>query len=164
MSLNKTFKLTSLLISSIICFACSTTSANTQKPTDNSNKSGNSIPNAIPLIKSNPVNFKIPCSGGIYIGSFNFTKDPEEIKIKAVAKSLSGEQVCTGGSWVDSSGKFISVASIGCPEGANLAEASLDFVYSPGNGGNNQKTVYLEIKYADDKPNDCKTAEVNLSI
>jgi hypothetical protein len=126
--------------------------------------SGSSIPNARGLTKAAPVTFSVPCSGAMYIGPFAFTKDPEELKLHASAKTPSGDQICVGGQWVDSAGKFLEVAGVGCPEAAHVAESDLKLTYSPGNGGLGAKQVYLMTKFDEPKPVGCKSAEVTLSV
>jgi len=126
--------------------------------------SGSSIPNARGLSKTAPVTFSVPCSGAMYVGPFAFTKDPEELKVHATAKTPSGEQICVGGQWVDSAGKFIEVAGLGCTEAAHVAESDLKLTYSPGNGGNGAKQAYLMTKFDEPKPAGCKSAEVTLSV
>jgi hypothetical protein len=100
----------------------------------------------------------------MYVGPFTFSKDPEELKVHATAKTPSGEQICVGGQWVDSAGKFIEVAGLGCPEAAHVAESDLKLTYSPGNGGNGAKQAYLMAKFNEPKPAGCKSAEVTLSV
>jgi hypothetical protein len=126
--------------------------------------SGSSIPNARALAKATPATFAVPCTGAMYFGPFTFTKDPEELTIHATAKTPSGDQICVGGQWVDSAGKFLEVAGMGCPEAAHVAESDVKFTYSPGNGGHGAKPIYLMAKFDEAKPPGCKTAEVTLSI
>jgi hypothetical protein len=70
------------------------------------------------LTKGPSVTVGLPCSGRIYFGPFAFTTDPTPVKILFSNKSNSGQQVCTGGAWVNKDDVNVDgEAGTGCVEG-----------------------------------------------
>jgi hypothetical protein len=129
-------------------------------------RSGSSIANAKALVKGTPTTFTVPCDGSaVYVGPFTLTRDPEKLAVRAEAKGTSKAQVCMpDGHWVDAKGGNPSIASVPCVEDGKPAQTTLQYEYSPGNGGSNVTPVYWRIKHESAKPAGCDTITVTLTL
>lgn len=127
-------------------------------------KSGKSLSNAKALTKGAGDTVTLPCDARVFYGPFAFSKSPEVLTLHGSATSPDGNQVCIGGEWVDSAGKFVAVAGIGCPEGSAATEQDQTLEYSPHNGGSGASPVFYVLKGAEKHGTTCPAARVTLSM
>lgn len=127
-------------------------------------KTGSSLANARALTQGSPVTFELPCDAPVVLGPFRFTRDPEKLAVHARARSLQGEQICVGGSWVKATGAPAGGAGVGCPEGPHEAIQDVEYEYSPGNGGNDGNPVFLRFAHEPPRPKGCATVSLTLAL
>lgn len=129
-------------------------------------RSGKSIANAMALRPGAPLSFRASCSGApLYVGPFTFTKSPEKLQIRAEVTGTSKEQICWGvAHFVDGAGARPSVAGLPCVENGQPHSTTLEYEYSPHNGGSDVTPIYWELKSDEKKPEGCHTVDVKLSL
>jgi len=127
-------------------------------------KSGTSISNAMAVEPGKTATGLFPCGGSLVMGPFSFTQEPTKVRLNVTAKNTSTNQACLGGSWVDGKGKFISVAGIGCLDPGTSHEATVEIEYSPNSGGINANPMYLDLRYGQATPPNCKPLPLEIRL
>jgi hypothetical protein len=119
-----------------------------------------SIAAARALAVGESVDVALPCDGALYFGPFDFTAEPQTVRIATVARSSDGAQICGGGAWVDGAETFSAAAGTGCIEDASAAEMESAYEYFPSSGGNAINPVYLKLEIADPRPETCPPTQL----